>query len=123
MAYLMVNGEKHNISNFDNIDSRCTCESDHYTYIKNPIRIGLRSGMKPIVFKSNNEPYDEAVQQGRALTFCGCICELDKISKNYKIYGAMHPSQYNWNPMEVNKTTGKRRGGITDLRRIESWAR
>ncbi len=123
MAYFIDNdGNKHIVSNFKNMDQRCVCGEDYYTYIKNPIRIGLRPMKNPTVFKStDHSPYDEEVQQGRAITFCGCICELDRISKNYRIHGALYPTQYNWGFLQVDKKTGKRRGAPTDYKRVESW--
>ena len=117
-------GMKHNISNFNNMEMRCTCDFKYYTYFKNPIRIGLRSGATPMVYRSSDgAAYDETVQQGRAISFCGCICELDRISKNYKIYGALNPTQYNWHPTEVDKETGKCKGAITDFKIIHRWSK
>ncbi|HDR7287999.1 hypothetical protein SIL04_17000 [Bacillus cereus group sp. BfR-BA-00331] len=107
MAYYIYEGKKHSISNFNNLDKRCTCESDYYTLIKNPIRIRLKEGKEPTVFKGNNEPYSNNKYQNRAVSFKGCLCELDKISESYNIYGARHPSQYNWGTLEVYKETGK----------------
>ncbi|MGV6975501.1 hypothetical protein ACWA19_08475 [Bacillus toyonensis] len=107
MAYLISEGKKHPISNFNNIEKRCTCESDHYTLIANPICIVLKEGKEPTVFKGNNEPYSNNKYQSRAISFKGCLCELEKISESYNIYGARHPSQYNWGTQEVYKETGK----------------
>ncbi|WP_409304711.1 hypothetical protein [Peribacillus sp. SCS-155] len=109
MTYFIYDDKKHSISNFKNMEKRCTCDTDHYTLIENPISIILKEGKVPTVFKTTtNEPYSDKKYRSRAISYKGCICELDKISESYTIYGARHPSQYNWGTLEVNKETEKR---------------
>ena len=107
MAYFIYDGKKHPISNFKNIEKRCSCDTDYYTLIANPIHLILKKGKEPTVFKNNNEPYANEDYLSRAINFKGCVCELDKISESYRIYGAKHPSQYNWRTQEVYKDTKK----------------
>ncbi len=64
------------------MEERCSCNADYYTFIENPINIQLKKGKEPTVFKSTTkEPVKESYT--RAISFKGCICELDKISENY----------------------------------------
>jgi len=106
MAYLLSNGSRNNLTNFKNIEMRCICNKDFYTLIKNPIYIVLRDGKDPTLFKStSHEPYDEAHSFDRAISFSGCICELERISTNYRIYGAKIPLEYNWSTEIRSKKT------------------
>ncbi|MED3909069.1 hypothetical protein P4597_07700 [Peribacillus simplex] len=120
MAYYIYNGKKHSISNLKNMEKRCSCNADYYTFIENPINIQLKKGKEPTVFKSTTkEPVKESYT--RAISFKGCICELDKISKSYSIKGALIPTQYNWSTIEFNKETGKRCMGKLRAERYFKW--
>ncbi|WP_162990224.1 hypothetical protein [Mesobacillus foraminis] len=59
----------------------------------------------------NNEPYSDKEYRSRAISFKGCFCELEKIAESYKIYEGIHPPQYNWNTLEVDKKTGAKKLG------------
>ncbi|GEM_PF-5343147 len=125
MAYLVVRGKKQSISNWGNMDKRCSCDANYYTLLMNPIYIVLRAGKKPTVFKSRtNEAYSERKNLGgRAISFNGCVCEMDIISKNYRVFGAMRPSQYNWGTSEICKETGKKKYGILPSEKSTKWGK
>lgn len=125
MAYLIYEGKKHILTNLKNIDKRCSCNSDHYTYIINPIQVMLKEGKEPTLFKTTTkEPYSNTKYLSRAISFKGCICELDKISENYKIYGALRPTQYNFITKIVYKEEGKLNivGGHVSYQQESKWA-
>lgn len=126
MAYYTRADKKYSVSNFKNIENRCTCNSDFYTYIANPIRVILKEGKEPTLFKSTtNEPYDNKKCMSRGISFKGCICELDKISENYRVYGAVNPTQYNFRTLEIykeTKETHKRKHGSVSFEQEQKWA-
>jgi hypothetical protein len=82
----------------------------------------LRVGKKPTLFKSTtNKSYSYSKYMGRAISFQGCVCELDKISESYRVYGAIRPSQYNWATLEIDKETGKRKSSYLPIKTYMKW--
>ncbi|WP_251433516.1 hypothetical protein [Peribacillus simplex] len=44
MAYFIYDGKKHSISNLKNMEKRCSCNADYYTFIENPINLQIKRG-------------------------------------------------------------------------------
>lgn len=121
MAYYIKDGKKISITSMKNHIKRCMCDGPNMVYIENPIYLALKEGKEPQVFNSKNEPLGTSKYLERAISFKGCICELEMLSDSYRIIGARTPSQYNYRCCGIVKETGDYCLGVVPVETQIRW--